>query len=127
MAIARKIRADKIDILAIQYMDISKPKLTQIQYDEAFQSVNIHYRCLDNWCEKNLETDSRQKLFNLLKQAADDGLVDYSALETLLTDPTAMAGMFLFIFIIIQKKMQLDVDMSPSTLIEKPRKASCST
>ena len=96
MAIARKIRADKIDIFAIQYLDISKPKLTQIQYDEAYKSVNIHYRCLEFWCEKNLETNSRERLHNLLKQAADDGLVDYSVLETLLTDPNAMAGMLFF-------------------------------
>ena len=92
MAIARLIRADKIDILAIQYLKILEPTLTQIQYDEGYRSVQVHFKCLKNWCDNNLGVDSRQRLYNILKKAADAGLLHHSALKYLQLEPLDPTG-----------------------------------
>ncbi len=91
MAIARTIRADKIDILAIQYLKIDEAKLSQIKYDN-IGSVPVHFQCLKNWCERNIGEESRQKLHNLLKKASEAGLLDKSALKYLQPEPIDPTG-----------------------------------
>ncbi len=84
MAIAREIPADKIDVLATDYLFIDpQAELTHIKYGEADDSIRTNFKCLLRWCQKTTVPDQRQVLFDKLSKAAEEGLVTQKGVEIL--------------------------------------------
>ena len=82
MAIAREIPADKIHILATQYLDIDDTLLSHIA-DEAKSSIEKNFRCLLHWCRNTDQRDARQALYDKLNRASKEGLVTKKGVDTL--------------------------------------------
>ena len=82
MAIAREIPADKINILATQYLEIDDTLMSHIA-DEAKSSVEKNFKCLLHWCRNTEEPDVGQALYDKLKRAAKEGLVSKKGVDIL--------------------------------------------
>ena len=83
MAIAREIPADKIDIVATQYLDIDDTRLTHIKDDAGYKSIQTNFKCLRHWCCNTLENHARRVLQLKLEKAAKEGLISEKGLHIL--------------------------------------------
>ena len=83
LAIVEQVSPEALDTIAMKYMGIRHDEILTISAAEREQITMKKFRVLELWRNRNSHLDVKQELYEILRMAQRDGLIDVSVYSCL--------------------------------------------